>query len=386
MQKNMRSSLTLIFALLLSLNCFCQNIVSPEIHADNSVTFRYYAPDAKNVSIVADFQFAGEDTLQYTDFNRKWKMTKDTLGVWSITTPPIIPETYTYAFINKGKCVRDTCNPEIVWQNEDAFSLISLEGNYNSDLYLNSGITGSIDTIYYYSAHENFHRRALVYLPEGYHSSDSSYPVLYLLHGLNGSEKAWAARGRVFQIVENLARKGQITPPIIVMPDCNVGKRAREDKHYSLLSNMLNYPALCQGKVEAAFPQLVCYIDSAYRALKDNRFTSIAGFSSGARMVANITIDHPMAFSNVGIFSPVIHNEQVPAPKRLNLDSLSCTYRVYLGKSDFFYGNGEQFYKLLDKRNIPFTAYSYYGGHTWRAWRLFLADFIKTAFPADRIP
>ena len=378
----MRNSLTAIFTLLVSFCCSGQDVISPEIHSDNSVTFRYYAPQSKKVNIVADFQFEGEDTLQYTDINRKWRMTKDSMGVWSITTPPIIPETYTYAFETKGKIFRDNGNPEIVWQNDQTFSLISIKGNKNSDIYLNHIIKGRIDTIFYYSEIERFYRRALVYLPLEYHKNNESFPVLYLLHGLNGSETAWTARGRVLQIVENLASQGIITPIIIFIPDCNVGKRAQEEKHYSLLSNMLNYPALCQGKVEDAFPQLVCYIDSAYRPSALPQDNAIAGFSSGARMTANIIINNPQRFANVGIFSPVIHKEQVPDEKRMAIDSLVSTYHIYLGKNDFFYGNGEDFYKRLDKKNIPYIAYSYYGGHTWRAWRLFLADFIKTAFPA----
>ena len=60
--------------------------VSPEIHADNSVTFRFYAPKATDVKLNAQFE------------KTPLPMTKDDKGVWSITTNPVKPDMYPYAF------------------------------------------------------------------------------------------------------------------------------------------------------------------------------------------------------------------------------------------------------------------------------------------------
>ena len=53
-------------------------IVSPEVHPDRSVTFRFQAPNAKQV-------FLSREGAE------KVAMTKDDQGLWSVTTAPSIP-------------------------------------------------------------------------------------------------------------------------------------------------------------------------------------------------------------------------------------------------------------------------------------------------------
>ena len=83
---------TLLFMFLLSvILCPAQqalrqttNVLSPEIHADNTVTFRLYAPKAVKVQLKGDFS-----TLGTAD------MTEKENGVWEYTTPqPLEPELY----------------------------------------------------------------------------------------------------------------------------------------------------------------------------------------------------------------------------------------------------------------------------------------------------
>ena len=66
------------------------NITSPEINADNSVTFRFLAPDAKEVRISGEWMPA----QGYTPGSEK--MTKDEKGVWSYTTAPLASDLYSY--------------------------------------------------------------------------------------------------------------------------------------------------------------------------------------------------------------------------------------------------------------------------------------------------
>lgn len=74
-------------------------IESPVVHPDNTVTFNYYAPDAKDVKV--SVQFAGENG-----------MTKDKNGVWSVTLGPAAPDYYPYCFIVDGINVMDPLNPD----------------------------------------------------------------------------------------------------------------------------------------------------------------------------------------------------------------------------------------------------------------------------------
>ena len=45
---------------------------SPEVHADNTVTFRYFAPNASEVKLNAQFE------------KQQIPMTKEASGVWSV--------------------------------------------------------------------------------------------------------------------------------------------------------------------------------------------------------------------------------------------------------------------------------------------------------------
>src|ERR1700732_3820877 len=62
-------------------------VVSPEVHADNRVTFRFRGPNAKDVSV------------QIEGASKPLAMQKDDEGIWSATTEPLVPDYYGYAFL-----------------------------------------------------------------------------------------------------------------------------------------------------------------------------------------------------------------------------------------------------------------------------------------------
>src|ERR1700747_427281 len=74
-------------------------VVSPEVHADNRVTFRFRAPNAKEVALA----------LEGTP--KDLAMQKDEQGVWSVTTEPLAPDFYGYAFVADGVHLIDPSPP-----------------------------------------------------------------------------------------------------------------------------------------------------------------------------------------------------------------------------------------------------------------------------------
>ncbi|WP_305767918.1 pullulanase-associated domain-containing protein [Candidatus Epulonipiscium viviparus] len=74
-------------------------IVSPEV-AGTKATFRYYAPDAKAVSVAGSWN-ATEDV-----------MTKSSNGVWEVTLD-LTAGDHTYKFVVDGKQVADPSNPDV---------------------------------------------------------------------------------------------------------------------------------------------------------------------------------------------------------------------------------------------------------------------------------
>ena len=68
------------------------DLTSPEVSKDGTVTFRLYAPKAVTVSVEGDFQAAPAQMKEGKD------------GVWTYTTQTLAPEMYSYrlAYITSG--------------------------------------------------------------------------------------------------------------------------------------------------------------------------------------------------------------------------------------------------------------------------------------------
>ncbi|MCF0187698.1 MAG: esterase, partial [Bacteroidaceae bacterium] len=176
-----------------------ESVVSPDIHADNTVTFRYRAPKAVKVQVTGDF--LPSQLVEIPNMNMKMeapgvadlKEGKD--GVWEFTTEkPLDPELYSYSFIVDGLKVMDPAN---VYMNRDVASvtnifIISKSDGDKGDLYsVNDVPHGTVSRIWYNSPTLNMNRRLTVYTPAGYETSKQKYPVFYLLHGAGGDEEAW---------------------------------------------------------------------------------------------------------------------------------------------------------------------------------------------------
>src|SRR4051812_12979027 len=72
-------------------------VISPEVNANLSVTFRLRAPNAK----VVNLSLEGSKAMP---------MEKDESGVWSVTTPPLEPDYYGYSFQMDGVSLMDPGN------------------------------------------------------------------------------------------------------------------------------------------------------------------------------------------------------------------------------------------------------------------------------------
>ena len=130
-------------------------LASPEIHPDNTVTFRVRAPKAVSVQVSGDFL---PETLIDTP-QGKWainvpadlKEGKD--GVWEYTTAaPLDANYYTYNFIIDGKKELDLMN---VFVNRDVktltnYFIITREKGDQGDLFsVNDVPHGTVRTCWY---------------------------------------------------------------------------------------------------------------------------------------------------------------------------------------------------------------------------------------------
>lgn len=370
-----------------------QPIISPEINADNTVTFRFQAPDAKKVQITGDFlptqkaqtPFGETDVPGFADLQKN----KD--QVWEYTTPQALPsELYSYSFLVDGLKVTD---PNNVYLNRDVASVTNIfiiKGGAG-DLYsVNSVPHGTVARYWYDSPTLNKTRRVTVYTPAGYEKSNQSYPVLYLLHGMGGDEEAWVTLGRTVQIVDNLIAQGKAKPMLIVMTNGNVHQEAAPgESSLGLVKPTFQLPKTMDGEMEASFPDVIQFIESTFRVDKQKSARAIAGLSMGGFHSLHISKEYPDVFDYVGLFSAaILPQEDVQSPIYQNMDEKLKVqfaknpklYWIAIGKTDFLYKNNVDFRKKLDDNGYKYVYRESDEGHIWKNWRIYLSEFVPMLF------
>jgi enterochelin esterase-like enzyme len=137
----------------------------------------------------------------------------------------------------------------------------------------------------------------LVYVPDGYDTSEESYPVLYLLHGFGDNERAWVEKGSIQAKADALIAKGAIPPALIVMPGCSRcwwadGPRERPET--------------------AFWGELVPRVASLYRTIESREGRVIAGLSAGGYGAVRFAMKYPDRIAAIAAFSPAIYAETPP--------------------------------------------------------------------------
>lgn len=368
-------------------------VISPEIHGNNTVTFRIKVPKAVKVQITGDFlptqkmdtPFGKVDAPGCVD------LTEGKDGVWEYTTPEQLePELYSYSFIVDGL---KTTDPSNVYLIRDVTSLtnIFIIGGDRADLYkVNKIPHGTVSRTWYNSPSLGMERRMTVYTPAGYETNGKTYPVLYLLHGMGGDEEAWIALGRTAQILDNLIAKGKAKPLIVVMTNGNaIQEAAPGESSLGLTPPTAQLPKTMEGSFESAFPDIVKFVDKNYRTIKSKSGRAIAGLSMGGFHSMHISKQFPDIFDYVGLFSAAIMpNKDIKAPIYQDIEGKlkvqfaknPALYWIAIGKTDFLYKNNEDYRKLLDEKGYKYTYYETGEGHIWKNWRIYLTEFVPLLF------
>ncbi|HAX5077470.1 TPA: glucosamine-6-phosphate deaminase [Escherichia coli] len=161
-----------------------------QVNADNSVTFRYFAPGAKNVSVVVGVPVP--DNIH--------PMTKDEAGVWSWRTPILKGNLYEYFFNVDGVRSIDTGTAMTKPQRQVNSSMILVPGSY---LDTRSVAHGDLIAITYHSNALQSERQMYVWTPPGYTGMGEPLPVLYFYHGFGDTGRSAIDQGRIPQIMDS---------------------------------------------------------------------------------------------------------------------------------------------------------------------------------------
>jgi len=345
-----------------------QPIVSPLVNSDGRVTFRFKAPNAKEV-------FLAREGAQ------RVAMQKDEQGVWSVTTDPLEPDLYGYSFVADGVTLIDPSNPNMKPNLLNTQSIVHVPGPASLPWEINNVPHGSIHRHFYKSGIVGDDRDFYVYTPPGYDPrSRTPYPVLYLLHGFSDDTSGWTSVGRAHVILDNLIAQGKAKPMLVVMP---LGYGAPE-----ILSRTgPRDPAMGRRNMErfrdATLLEVLPQVEKQYRVSADRKQRAIAGLSMGGAESLFTGLNALDRFAWVGAFSSGGMGEDYTAtfPKldakanaQLRLLWIGC------GREDRLIEGNRKFLDWLKSKEIRYTWVETAGAHTWMVWRRYLSEFTPLLF------
>jgi enterochelin esterase family protein len=343
-------------------------VISPQVNPDNTVTFRYQAPTAKEVKLSAQFEKA------------PITMTRDTAGVWFVTVEPVKPDMYPYHFVVDGIQVADPRNTAIFPNEGFQSSIVEITGETPLIHTVQNVPHGTLSYRYYNSSSLGI-RPVVIYTPPGYETNTAiKYPVLYLLHGTTDTEETWTKVGRANIILDNLIHMGKAKPMIIVMP------YGRAFPVISKSSGSLRNWANLQEFKKDFHQNLLPFIEQNYRVKADKDNRAIAGFSGGGGETLYLGLNNTDMFSWVCGFAPGMlkeefnRNNEIAFANPLLLNQRLKLFWIGVGKEDGLYPVISDYLKVLEGKKIRHETFISDGGHTWMNCKLYLTLIAQRLF------
>ncbi|GAB3949727.1 esterase family protein [Spirosoma harenae] len=347
-------------------------VVSPQVNADKSITFRYLAPQAKDVKLSAQFEKAPV------------AMTKDAQGIWSVTTSPVKPDIYPYSFQVDGVTVMDPANVAFFPNERFKASLVDVPGDTPLIHAMRDVPHGTITYEYYPSA-EGTTGSLVVYTPPGYDQSPSKkYPVYYLISGTTDTEETFFKVGKTNLILDNLIAEGKAKPMIIVMPYGNIAARVAEQKGGSKPADPTgrdNPEAVKRANDFGAdlTGNVIPYIEKNYRTVANRENRAIGGFSRGGGQTLRTAFGNMDKFAWVCAYSSYLSPEEMERSYKPIVDNSASTNKqlkllwVSVGSDDFLYKGTVEFMDYLKAKNVNYKSLITNGGHTWMNVKTYIA-------------
>ena len=334
-----------------------RNAQYPRLLPDNRMEFKVKAPNAQKVQI---------------DLGKKYDLTKNADGEWHGITEPLTPGFHYYFLVIDDVQVADPASESFYGCSMHSSGVEIPYPEGDSRFYMADVPHGDVRMKRYYSTTAGDWRRAYVYCPPGYDSSNESYPVLYLQHGGGEDERGWATQGRTDIIMDNLIAQGKATPMIIVMGDGNSTDFEKE---------LLN--------------DIIPMTEKNFRVKPGRENRALAGLSMGGIQTLNTGIPNLDKFAYLGVFSSgwfanpnpfgvMMDSEKYYDMLKENKDKYNDQLKVFWlsmgGKEDIAYENCRVMRDRFDKIGIKYDYFETPGGHTWPVWRESLYQFAPLIF------
>ena len=365
------SGIATLVSLFTMSETIAQQIRSPEVHKNGSVTFRLKSETAKSVKI----GITGHDL----------ELTQDDNNIWSVTTEPLRPGIHEYSFDVDGTRIIDPSNRNVKkWFT--LASMVEVPGNPPLLTEFQDVDHGIVQRLIYPSKNVGHPRPVVVYTPPGYDpATDTRYPLVVLIHGFGDDETAWTEVGRAHLIADNLIAQGKLKSAIIAMPyghpiPAPYGERPED---YFIDNNV----AYERDLIEDLLP----FLENNFKLVADAQNRSIVGLSMGGGHAVHIGLKHTDKFSSIVAFSGA-----VPQPDKVDLPALYPAlygpdpkanrlkqFWIPIGKDDFLLKRNETLIAIMKEQGVQHKYQVTDGGHSWNVWRKYLPEFLQMVLPGD---
>lgn len=236
----------------------------------------------------------------------------------------------------------------------------------------------------------NANRRYSVYLPKSYETEHHRrYPVLYLLHGMTGTNISWFKDQCCKDVMDQLTASGETCEMIIVSPD------AGGDIFTGAWNGYFDMPG---WPYETFFYQeFLPFIETSFRIMNDKEHRAIAGLSMGGGGATSYAQRYPDLYCAAYAMSALMDipaGAQTPSSDPMDKMALlskavidnSCIryvldadekrkeqlaavkWYVDCGDDDFLLNRNLEFFQAMQNASIPCQLRVRDGGHTSEYW------------------
>lgn len=347
-----------------------------QVNADNSVTYRLFAPAANSVSVVVGIP--GPGSIH--------PMTKDSAGVWSWKGPVQKPNLYEYFFNVDGVRSIDTGTAMTKPQRQVNSSMVLVPGSL---LDTRAVPHGDLITLTYHSNALKSERQMFVWTPPGYNGQGEPLPVLYFYHGFGDTGRSAIDQGRLAQMMDNLLAEGKVKPMLVVVPDTETDAEGIIPEDFVPKDRRsVFYPLNAKAADKELMNDIIPLINKRFNVRKDADGRALAGLSQGGYQALVSGMNHLDSFGWLATFSGVTTttvpdagvSAQMNDPQAINKQLRNFT--VVVGSDDVVTGKDIAGLKLaLEKQKIAFDYHEYPGlNHEMDVWRPAYAGFVQKLF------
>ena len=251
----------------------------------------------------------------------------------------------------------------------------------------NNGCTE--EKITYYSSIAKKNKNAVVILPPNY-STSKKYPVVYVNHGIFGSENDMV--GYCKSIGGNLMASGEAEEMILVSCAMYTSENTNQCSGINA-EECARYDAFREDLIECLMP----YMEEHYSVATGRENTGICGFSMGGRESLYIGITRPQYFGYIGAACPapgvtpgtdsnMVHPGNMPESEFKVQDHAYDPYFLMItgGTNDTVVGTfPKQYHEILTTNGQPHIWQEIQGGgHGDNCIHPLIYNFLKNAFKA----